>query len=1179
MSSSSRPDSSPRTAVPELEPGLILVHGNQAEALRDVLLTWMRGYPLAPLENEVMLVQSNGIAQWLKLALAADPAEGGQGIAAAINFSLPSRFVWQAYRAVLGAAAVPETSPFDESRLVWRLMRMLPQWVAQDDAYLPLQRFLRDDRDQRKCFQLAQQLADLFDQYQVYRADWLAAWESGEDVLIDARGQRRPLPEAQRWQAALWRAICAELGGSGGSRAAVHTAFLARMAQLAGAPCPAGLPRRVMVFGLSALPRQALEVLAGIARWTQILMCVHNPCEHYWADSVSGRDLLRASQSRQARKPGQPALVDEDLLHAHAHPLLAAWGKQGRDTIAMLDEFDEAHSRAQHAARVEALGQRINLFLPPNGSGLLAQLQDDMLNLRSMVDICAEQREIDAERDGSLRFHVAHSPLREIEILHDQLLAAFNADSTLRPRDVIVMVPDIDAYAPHIEAVFGLLAADDPRYIPFSLADHGQRHADPLVHALSVLLELPQSRLGVSTVLDLLDVPAVRRRFGIEAHDLPQLRRWIAGANIRWGLNGAHRESLSVPAEAAAAPHTWLFGLRRMLLGYAVGSARSGWEGIDPYPEVAGLAAVSLGALLTLIERLERTWQQLRQPADVATWRQRLTQLLRDWFDVTPHEARRDAYTLERLDQALEAWEERCVEAGFDAQLPLSVVMEHWLGTLDAGGLSQRFFAGAVTFATLMPMRAIPFRYVCLLGMNDGDFPRQRQPLDFDLMARDYRPGDRSRREDDRYLFLEALLSARECCYISWVGRSIRDNSERPPSVLVGQLRDHIASGWRLAGEHGPGAGEALLDALTTEHPLQAFSPRYFERSEPVWGGLFTYAHEWRRAGRVADEAPERLPPLRRDTPLTLDELIHFLRDPARGFLRQRLGVHLETEALALPEQEPFELDGLARWRLQGELLQAQTEALQVGADPQAARARALRAMYARGEFPAGALAELLADELLAPMDEVLQCYRDALARWPAALSEHYPLQLAVDCDGVTVALEDWLGDVRRGASAGDDAELGRVVIEVSDVVKERSYRGDKLLPHWVRHVAAQLAVGPLTTVVLSKKGQVTFGPLPVEDAAAYLRDLLALWYEGMQRPLPFACASGFDWVLHEDEAKARQRFEGNLRVPGEGARSAYLARVWGDFDALTASGEFYTMSNRILGWMGDEIFREEAAA
>src|SRR5690606_9535507 len=150
---------------------------------------------------------------------------------------------------------------------------------------------------------------------------------------------------------------------------------------------------------------------------------------------------------------------------------------------------------------------------------------------------------------------------------------------------------------------------------------------------------------------------------------------------------------------------------------------------------------------------------------------------------------------------------------------------------------------------------------------NDGDYPRPRAPAHFDLTENDYRPGDRSRRDDDRYLFLEALLSARERFYLSWVGRSVVDNAESPPSVLVAQLRDHLADVL-----HSESGYDNVLEQLTTEHPLQGFSREYFRSASPE-SRLFTYSREWRIDRQDArssdDHSGLSLPHLDRQEPLT----------------------------------------------------------------------------------------------------------------------------------------------------------------------------------------------------------------------------------------------------------------------------------------------------------------------
>jgi exodeoxyribonuclease V gamma subunit len=1197
---------------PTIPPGFMAVHGNHPEALRDLLTAWMARHPLDPLEDEWVLVQSNGVAQWLRLALARDVADGGLGIAAALRTELPSRFQWLAYRTVLGEGAVPAQSPFDKDLLLWRLLRMLPALLS-DPVFTPLARFLADDADLRKRHQLAERLADLFDQYQVYRADWLAGWARGEDTLTTARGALKVLDDSLRWQPQLWRALLADVGPDAGqgSRAAVHQRFMQAVQAWPGGveDRPAGLPRRLVVFGISSLPQQSLEVLAALSRWTQVLLCVHNPCAHDWSQIVADKDLLRAHHRRQQRRPGRPGQAAngpqaEGELHQNAHPLLAAWGKQGRDFIGLLDLHD-AHET--YASRFAAMGQRIDLFDPNPRDSLLRQLQDDIRELRPLAETRAQWPAVDAQTDASIRFHATHSPQREVEVLHDELLAAFAADPTLTARDVIVMVPDIAAYAPHIQGVFGLHAPGDARYLPYGVADQGQRHHDPLLGALERLLSLPQSRVAASDMLDWLEVPAVRARFGIDEADLPLLRRWITAANVRWGLHAAHRASLGLPD--GQAQNSWDFGLQRMLLGYAVGSGAA-WQGVEPQDEIGGLDAVLLGHLVALLATLERHWRVLATPATPAQWGERLRALLADCFRAEEGPAAgRDGLTLMRLEDTLQQWLSACSAAGLQEPLPLSVVREHWLAQLDAGSLQLPFFGGGITFATLMPMRAIPFRFVALLGMNDGDYPRTRVPMDFDLMGQDYRPGDRSRREDDRYLFLEALLSARERLHISWVGRSIHDDTTRPPSVLVAQLRDHLAAGWRLQGVDAdvppPRAGALLLHALTVTHRLQPFHGDYF--TDAGDRRLRSYAHEW-HAGPVASPSPAvadaagisgtagpvnlagtapstrgaaaagpadtALPPWLPEGPLTLRRMADFVKDPVRAFFQLRMGVHFGGDDPVADDQEPFALDALQNWQLQDRLIQAQKMAVLEGQP----HAEALHAELARiagtGALPAGAFAQLQQQVLAEPMDKLFADYASALAQWPHAVPDR-ALDHAVPGLDAALHLQDWLGDLRADAQG----DLCRMVLDSSSLLRLRRWRRDRILPHWVVHVAAHLREGAaLQTRVFSKAGSITLAPLDREAARTQWLLWLQAWQEGLRAPLPMALHSALALLERSDGQEqpsqaaleaARSTYEDHDPAFGTRAEcedNPYLGRAFADFQALWSGGAFAQWSARMLG-------------
>nr|WP_281459565.1 exodeoxyribonuclease V subunit gamma [Pseudomonas sp. P13] len=1118
-----------------LSPAFMVVHGNRLDELRSLVISLMRRYPLGPLENEIALVQSNGIAQWLKLALAEDPEDddtGGCGIAAAIDVQLPGSFMWQLYRTVLGRDEIPAKSLLDKAPLTWRLMRLLPQLIEQPH-FEPLRRFLTHDTDLRKRYQLSERLADLFDQYQVYRADWLEDWAEGRHQTRNVRGEIKPLAPENCWQAELWRALLMDVGeqGMAQSRAGVHQRYIERINSLEVAP--RNLPARVIVFGISSLPAQVLEALAGLSRFSQVLLCVHNPCRHHWADIVADKDLLRHQYKRQARKAGMPVVLDPQTLHQHAHPLLAAWGKQGRDYINLLDSYDDPNSY-----RSVFRDGRIDLFSEGNPTTLLGQLQDDILELRPLNETREHWPAVDTEQDGSIRFHVAHSAQREVEILHDQLLARFSADPSLRPRDIIVMVPDIDSYAPHIRAVFGQLERTDPRFIPFTLTDQGQRGRDPLLIAVEHLLKLPDSRFPVSEILDLLDVPALRERFGIDEADLPTLHRWIEGAGIRWGMSAEHRAGLGLPAELEQ--NSWRFGLRRMLLGYAVGSAGA-YDGIEPYDEIGGLDAALIGPLVALLDALQVAHQELTRPASPQEWGSRLHDLMQLFFQASNEH---DDYLLAQLEDLRETWLETCESVALQDELPLTVVREAWLAGLDQGRLSQRFLAGAVNFCTLMPMRAIPFKLVCLLGMNDGDYPRAQPPLDFDLMGSDYRPGDRSRREDDRYLLLEALLSAREKLYISWVGRSIRDNSDRPASVLVGQLRDHLASGWRLADDRGD-----LLEALTQEHPLQPFSARYFHQGS----ALFSYASEWRMLHGAHEHAAQSqvLEPYVQEEPLGLGQLQDFLRNPVRHFFSQRLKIFFEAIEAPLADDEPFVLDALQRYSLSDSLLEAALVRLD---QPDLALATHAKRLQNSGLLPMAGFGECMQRELIEPLPDLLQRYQQLLALWPKPLTSALPVSLQLH--GVSV--EGWLSGLHQRA---DGAVLTISAIP-NGIGSPKTRKWHRLIRPWVNHLVACANGFSMTTALVASDDSLLLAPFEEPVARRLLGDLLQAWQAGMRQPLPVAVKTAFAWLGQSDPAKAdaaaRKAYEGDgQNSEGERRESPALARQFADFDALTADETF----------------------
>jgi len=1108
-------------------PGLLILHGNQLEQLRAALFAWLRNHPLGPLETETILVQSNGVAEWLKIALAEE-----LGVCAATRVALPARFLWEAYRGMLGRERVPSRSPYDKGPLTWRLMRLLPQLLS-DAAFAPLRHFLGDGDPERRL-QLAERLADLFDQYQVYRADWLQDWSEGRDQLRNARGEAVALAPEQRWQASLWRAVNDSLPGQQreSGRATIHQQFV--QASESGAPPAGRLARRVVLFGMSALPYQTVQAIAALSRHTQVLLAVPNPCQFYWGDIIEGRELLKAAHKRQRQKAGiDLSAVPIEELHAHSHPLLASWGRQGRDFVRMLDEFD-----SESGERADKL--RLDLFSDGEGETLLEQVQ---AAVRDMLPLREHPRLPRATADRSIEFHVAHSVQREVEVLHDQLLSWF-ADGAmgLRPRDVVVMVPDIDTFSAAIHAVFDQHKRSDARFIPFEIGDVKDRSVNPLLVALEWLLRLPQQRCRQSEVRDLLDVPALAARFGLEDDDLPTLGQWIEGAAVRWGLDQEHRNGLGLGS--AGEQNAWIFGVRRMLLGYASGAGAS-FQDIEPFAEVGGLDAALAGSLAQLIETLLAWRAALAQPGTPTEWGARARALLAAFFDAREEG---DRLTLAQLQDALQGWLETCENAGFDEAVPLAVLREAWLGALDEPTLNHQFVSGGVTFCTLMPMRAVPFKAVCLLGMNDGDFPRRARQADFDLLALPgmARPGDRSRRDDDRYLMLEALLAARDKLYISWVGRNVRDNSEQPASVLVSQLRDYLAAGWDLD-----------LHAMTTEHALQPFSRRYFEQ-----GGMLTYAAEWRAVHSERDEdvVEGALPPfeLESNYSLKLGELANFLRQPARYFFRRRLGVSFaEVDAIG-DDEEPFSLDALERYFLEDSLLDD-------GSAPEALSevrtALGLRAekLVREGVLPIGLLGKQWQQQLV----EGLVPVRSAWLVLGARLSRLAP-KLAVSLDLGGVHLDDWIDKLRiedaGEGSTGETAWLMQISSKVLD--KKGVARGDKLILPWLRQLAAAAVGQPVAGYLVARDAIVTMAPLAQPEALAQLQALAALWRSNLDQPLPVACKTALALV---QDGEPRTVYDGGFELSGEVA-DLCLARLWPDFAALSANPDWVGTAQALYG-------------
>lgn len=1067
-------------------------HGNDMEVLREAACTVLAAAPLPPLIAEQLVVPNVGMAKWLRAGIAART-----GIAANLRIESPAVFLDGLARSVLDERlAAGAGQAWSKEQLALRVMRELPL-LQHRHGFESVARYLQGSDPQRRLYALSVRLAELYDRYLLYRPEWMLAWESG-DAGNDCQ------PDGNAWQATLWHALVARLDAE--QSESLHGARrLGRLRErLAdGHPLDVVLPERVTGFGLGSLAPPFIDALAALATHTDVHLFQFNPCAAYWYDTVSERTLMRW----QLESPARAALAST------GNPLLQAWGTAGRAVLQQLLAHDDS--------RV------IECFAEPTAPGMLGLLQHDLLNNEQPV-----QPRLLAQGDDSVVLAETHSRLREIEALQDHLLHLFATRTELRPRDIVVMAPDIGAYAGSIEAIFGL-AASDPRRIPFTIADRDASATDPLVQGFLRLLQLPESRFEGSSVIALLTIPAIGSRFGIDAEALDPLREQVEAAAIRWGLDaGALPDGTPGPER-----NSWRFGLERLLLGIAFEEDVL-YEGMVPV-DPGGRDAIELtGQLAGFIECLERYAGELIAARPIGDWIGLLHRLLADFFCETPA----SEVALATLRSAIADVASALVQAGYQSPVERSVMQELLCGQLAGRDATHQFLRGGVNFCQLTPLRTIPFRVVCLLGMTAADFPRHTPPPAFDLISRAPRAGDPSRRNDDRYLFLEALLSARDCLYISRVARDERSNTPLEPALPVAELRDYIDAHWRVADDSRPASR-----LLTREHRLKPFDRSYFQAGQP----LQSFRHEWLPAlagtGGYTTfcERPLTKPAVGE---VGLATLLAFFRNPCGGFLGQRLGVRFASIDEAPRDEEPIALDSLVSWQLREQLIGT---ALGDG-DILAGTER----ITARGVLPHGHAGALALEAVTAKSELLLE----TAARWSVLKVQSRELQLEIG----NTRLHGTLGGLRDG--------------RLLQITASKRH-GGSLLPFWIRHLfwcAGGCAAG--ASELCCEDALVTLPLLESDRALALLAELLDIHEQGLCQPLPLFPKTSHAYAQalrkHGDAGKAlgnaRKDFHNERSGGGEGA-DPYVLRAFPDPEGAL-DVEFRALAVRVFAPLLDQL-------
>lgn len=1089
----------------------MFVHrSNRVERLVDALTRVMSEPLPRPLDGETVVVHGRGLGVWLSMRLAER-----FGVCAGARFPFPRRFVRELFDAVLGPQ--PGAGIFERERLVWAVFSALPAHL-QGPGFEEVARYVSDDRDGKKRFQLADRIAEVFDQYAVFRPDLVAQWEAGGE---------------DHWQARLWRAIT-EAHGS------VHAATLTRrLIERLRSPTldTSVLPARVSIFGITTLPPLYVDLFAALAEHIPVHMFVVSPSREYWGELVTRRAALRRGE------------LDGPLdgPELQVPPLLSSLGAVGRDFQRVLEsrvDYDEPFG---------------DLYEDPGEQTLLRSLQSDVLHLRRRGDPpCAPRRPLD-ENDDSLQIHACHGRLREVEVLHDRIVDILASRPDLEPRDIIVMMSDVEAYAPLVEAVFER-DRDDPTFVPYCIADRATRGESPLLEAFHRVLELAGGRLTATEVLDLVALEPIARRFEITSDDVDVLTQWVTDAGIRWGMDAAHRKQKGQPAYEE---NTWRFGLDRLLVGYALPTrGRALFQGVLPYDEIEGQQGELLGKLAAFCTSLFAIVSRLETRHTPRDWQSLLGRVIDDLL-VGPEDDHTD---VQPIRAALDALATDAEEAGFDDVVDLTSILTLLDRRLDDDRPMRGFLAGGVTFCAMLPMRSIPFPVVCMLGMSDGDFPRRSSRVGFDLVAAHPRPGDRARRAEDRHLFLEALSSARDRVLIFYVGQSIVDDSDLPPSVVVSDLLDAIVESTTSEGD--PALHEARVRrALVVRHPMQPFSPRYFGTDPDP--RLFSYARDYCEGARalVGERSTEERPPLLTEplSPLPstetevldLHRVLRFFRLPAAELLRRRLGLRLDERSTDRSDREPMELDHLEQWNVGSMLLEHRLE------DIDEEQSRALS--RAAGVLPLGAPGAWRYDQIATGVGPLAEAIERATAGDRRS-------NLTVD---VRIGSTRLMGTIDRLWPA-------RQVLH-----QYARLNAKHLLQAWIRHLVLSVATPDeaIPTLVLGR-GEGTMircvALRPAPDARDHLAKLLELYVIGQTEPLllfPRSSLAFAERLAERGDAAAAYkaaREQWAARFYGE-RDDPYLRRLFGEEDVLQPGfspfagvplrgGDFPTLAVTVFG-------------
>lgn len=1034
---------------------------NKMENLLDALVSVLGQAPDNPMMPEWIGVQSRGMNQWISMQIAQT-----LGICANILFCFPRQMIDQ----ILTGFMPPEDQQdqpesLNENILFWSVMKLINEnsskkWLSSIENYI------KGDETGKKLYQLSLKIAKVFDDYQVYRPDMLVDWQNLQSHAI----LKDP---AALWQAELWTKTVSK--DSQNHLAFKVRTFLERFS-LTNINTD-NLPSRISFFGISALPELFLQVFEKMSEIRDINLFLLTPSSQFFFDIQSERQMGKIALKQESY------LDPAALYYEMTNPLLSSLGTAGKGFHSCLEAFN------YHEPFDDLFQDPMNE--PGKSRTMLAQLQSDILNLVQRKQGNQEGPVRIAVSDTSVCIHACHSPMREAQVLKDLLLNEFEKDPELAPHDIIVMMPDIEAYSPFIESVFSLEIG-----LPFSISDRRKRSESESLDAFLKILALRNSRLEKKQVLDLLLCESIAGKFNIAADDIYYIEKMAEDAKILWGRNADHRIAMGLPAFEE---NTWEFGLQRLFMGMAMPENHAALvQDILPCQSFEGLDLEVLGKFAAFCHTLFSCLETLEGKKTIEKWCEALKKIS---ILLMEHNFKNDE-DLVFLSQTIEELRENARKAGFTDPVSYEVINSHIEQKLDQNISQGNFLSGNITFCNIMSMRSIPFKIVVLMGMDEKSFPRKDFTPGFDLIKKYPKPFDKSQRDEDRYLFLETLLSARLKFVITYTGMSIQDNSKIPCAGVVNELGDVMDQSFIFPQGY----------ACHKFHLLHPFNEAYFNQT----GLFFSFSKDncniakallpislkkvsSKKQTFVQGTAAKDLKEPRSGIPL--DELVRFFKNPVQEYMKEGLTIKLPDVEDQTPDREVFSLSGLDQYTLGSFIVEKNADAFREN--------QCYPIVKAMGRLPFGEKGRFEYEKMKRSATPVIEAARDI-----ASKKQLPPVALEINIDGLIVS-----------ANFTDIREDGVYFLSFGKLNSAR------LLSGWIRHLFLNICVPfdyPKETILIGRdpKGQksvVTFSfPALESSALKYFKDLIQIYDKGRDRPFYFFCETSWLFV----QALSKEKFE-----------------------------------------------------